>query len=336
MSPGDVWRFGVASTLAAGIALVIVQRDRLDGNTLRLLMEQAGAWAPLAFVAVYALATVLFLPGSVLTLAAGALFGPLAGALYSLAGATIGASAAFLVARHLAGNWAARRAGPRLGELIEGVEGEGWRFVAFLRLMPLFPFNLVNYALGLTRTPLRAYVLASGVCMLPGAVAYAWLGHAGREALAGGENAIRAGLVALALLAVVMFLPRLVRRLRGAALITPEQLRRLLNEGSAALVDVRDASEFHGQAGHVAGARNLPLAQLEVRMAELEPWRSGGVILICNTDRRSNAAARQLARSGFMGLRVVRGGMQAWLRLDYPRVVTEAAVRAGHELDPRA
>jgi len=102
-------------------------------------------------------------------------------------------------------------------QLIEGVEKEGWRFVAFVRLVPLLPFNLLNYALGLTRIQLAHYVIASYVFMLPGALAYTYLGYAGREAIAGGEGMLTKALGALALLAAVAFLPRLVRRLHGAA-----------------------------------------------------------------------------------------------------------------------
>ncbi len=108
----------------------------------------------------------------------------------------------------------ARKAGGRLRDFVQGVEAEGWRFVAFVRLVPLFPFNLVNYALGLTRIPLVQYVLASYLCMLPGALAYAYLGFAGREAAAGGEGLLQKGLIALALLATAAFLPKLVMRLR--------------------------------------------------------------------------------------------------------------------------
>ena len=78
-----------------------------------------------------------------------------------------------------------RAAGERLARLIRGVEEEGWRFVAFVRLVPLFPFNLMNYAFGLTRIRLGEYVVASFVCMAPGAFAYTYLGYAGREAASG-------------------------------------------------------------------------------------------------------------------------------------------------------
>jgi uncharacterized membrane protein YdjX (TVP38/TMEM64 family) len=156
----------------------------------------------------------LWLPGAVFTLAGGALFGPIWGTLYSLTGATLGATAAFALARTFASGWVARRAGGWTRQLIEGVEQEGWRFVAFVRLVPLFPFNLLNYALGLTRIPLAHYVLASYVFMLPGALAYTYLGYAGREALAGADRMLEKGLAALALLAAVAFLPGFVRRLR--------------------------------------------------------------------------------------------------------------------------
>lgn len=86
--------------------------------------------------------------------------------------------------------------------------------VAFTRLVPLFPFNLLNYALGLTRIPLGEYVAASFVCMLPGCAAYTYLGYAGREALGGGEDLLKKGLLALGLLAVVAFVPVFVKHLR--------------------------------------------------------------------------------------------------------------------------
>lgn len=207
--------------LVAGVAAAIVwaalNRDRLDPAAIDAWLAPLGAWAPLAHIAVYVVATVVFLPGSLFSLAGGALFGPVWGALINLVGATIGATIAFLIARYVAADWVARKAGGRLKQLIGGVEAEGWRFIAFVRLVPLFPFNLTNYALGLTRIGLVPYVVTSFVCMAPGAVAYTWLGHAGREALAGDASAIRYGLLALGLLAAIAFLPRLVRRLRRGA-----------------------------------------------------------------------------------------------------------------------
>ncbi|MBS1173412.1 MAG: uncharacterized protein H6R12_2242 [Proteobacteria bacterium] len=343
MTRASALRAVLVAALAVGMILAFTQRELISESSLRDWLAQAGWWAPLAFMALYAVATVLFLPGSVLTLAAGALFGVFPGALYSLAGASLGAVLAFLVARHVAGDWVARKAVGHIEQLIEGVEAEGWRFVAFVRLVPLFPFNVVNYALGLTRIPLGAYALSSALCMLPGALAYAWLGHAGRlpgalayawlghagrAALAGDEHAVRNGLLALALAAALMFLPRLARRFKAGLMITPQMLVALRAEGGIAVVDLRDAKDFDGETGHVPGARNIPLPELPARMDELSQWRDGGVVLICRTQVRSGQAARLLTRQGFQGLRIVSGGMQAWRQLDYPAVLSAVPAAA--------
>jgi uncharacterized membrane protein YdjX (TVP38/TMEM64 family) len=181
-------RLLLALVLITGIVLALSLGGDLDVRMLERWIQHAGLAGPLVFIALYALATLLFLPGSLLTLAGGALFGPLWGTLINLTGATLGAALAFLVARYLAADWVQGRAAGLLKRLIQGVEAEGWRFVAFTRLVPLFPFNLLNYALGLTRIPFVAYLLASAACMLPGALAYTWLGYAGREAVAGAEE----------------------------------------------------------------------------------------------------------------------------------------------------
>ncbi len=209
-------RLLVLGILIAAVTWALTHRDVLDVAALERWVHEFGVVGALFFMAVYALATVLFVPGSALTLAGGALFGPVWGTFYSLTGATVGATAAFLISRYLAAQWVEARAGGRLKQLKDGVEGEGWRFVAFVRLVPLFPFNLLNYALGLTRIKLWHYVLASYICMLPGSFAYTYLGYAGREAVAGSEALIQKGLLALGLLALVAFLPRVIKRLRGA------------------------------------------------------------------------------------------------------------------------
>ncbi len=209
-------RLALLLLLVAAVGLAAFHRDQINLTTLDAWLSSLGLWAPVGFVALYALATVAFVPGAIVTLAGGALFGPIWGSVWNLTGATLGATLAFLVARYLAGDLVEREAGGLLKRLIDGVDAEGWRFVAFVRLVPLFPFNLSNYALGLTRIPLHHYVLATLVCMAPGAVAYTWLGHAGRGALAGETDAVRYGLLALGLLAAIALLPRLIGRLRGS------------------------------------------------------------------------------------------------------------------------
>ena len=214
-SSGRWIRIGALALLAGTAIWVFLHRGELDAHALTRTVRAAGPWGPLAFMALYAAATVAFFPGSVLTLAGGALFGPIAGTFYNLTGATLGATGAFLASRHLAADWVRRRVGGRAEQIIAGVEREDWRFVAFVRLVPLIPFNLLNYALGLTRIRLSRYVITSYIAMLPGSLAYTYLGYAGREAAAGSSGLIRQALLSLALLAVVALLPRLIRRWRA-------------------------------------------------------------------------------------------------------------------------
>jgi uncharacterized membrane protein YdjX (TVP38/TMEM64 family) len=207
-------RISMLVLIVAGIVLSILYREHVNPQALEQWVQGAGVAGPIVFMTTYAIGTVFFLPGSVLTLAGGAIFGPVLGTVYNLTGATIGATLAFALARYVASDWVEQKTGGRLKQLKQGVEAEGWRFIAFVRLVPLFPFNLLNYALGLTRIKLWHYVAASYICMLPGAVAYTYLGYAGREAIAGSEGLIHKGLIALALLASVAFLPRLFKGLR--------------------------------------------------------------------------------------------------------------------------
>jgi uncharacterized membrane protein YdjX (TVP38/TMEM64 family)/rhodanese-related sulfurtransferase len=311
------WPLGLV--LVAAVALAMANRERLDMAALQAWVEAAGAAGPLLFMVLYAVATVLFLPGAVITLAGGALFGPLWGTLWNLTGATVGAALAFLIARYLGADWVVSRTGPRLQRLTDGVASEGWRFVAFVRLVPLFPFNLLNYALGLTRIPFVAYVLASWVFMLPGAFAYTWLGHAGREALTGGKGLIGNIIIALALLAAVAFLPRFVRKLRVKPMLEVADLKRQLDGGEDVLVlDVRPASDFTGDWGHIQGARNMPVEELPQRLAELDARKQRPIRLVCRTDRRSAQAARLLAEAGFTDAQVIQGGMTAWRATGWP------------------
>ncbi len=200
--------------LLCGIVWVLFNDPSLYLNSIENLIQNHGAAAPIVFILIYILATIFFFPGSLLTLLGGALFGPLWGVIYNLSGATIGAVIAFLTARYLAADWVAKQSAPRLKQLIHGVETEGWRFVAFTRLVPVFPFNLLNYALGLTKIKLWDYTLATGICMLPGAIAYTYLGYIGKEAATGGENLAQKILLAIALLACIAFLPRLIKHMR--------------------------------------------------------------------------------------------------------------------------
>jgi len=167
--------------LAILIALIALARavDAPARIAPALAMVRAlGAWGHLLFVGLYVVATVLFLPGWPLTLGAGAVFGVVKGIVTVSIGATLGAAVAFLVGRYLARDAVAQRlqAYPRFRSLDRAVARDGWKIVGLARMSPLFPFNVLNYAFGLTQIPLRDYVLASWVGMLPGTAVYVYLG----------------------------------------------------------------------------------------------------------------------------------------------------------------
>jgi uncharacterized membrane protein YdjX (TVP38/TMEM64 family) len=180
-----------------------------------------GAWGVAIFVLLYVVATVLFLPGSILTLGAGLLFGVATGTLVVSVASTLGATAAFLVGRYVARAWVERRiaGNPRFRAIDQAVGREGWKIVGLARLSPVFPFNLLNYAFGLTRVSLRHFLLASWIGMLPGTVMYVYVGSLAGELAALGAGArdrtlaewalYAAGL--LATIAVTAYVTRLAR-----------------------------------------------------------------------------------------------------------------------------
>jgi len=191
---------------------------------LRTALEaiaRLGAWGPVLFVLLYVAATVLFLPGSILTLGAGVVFGLARGAVIVSISATLGATAAFLVGRYVARDWVAGKieGNAKFKAIDEAVAREGWKIVGLTRLSPVFPFNLLNYAFGLTRVPLSHYVIASWIGMMPGTVMYVYLGSvAGTLAGAGGGTSrtpaewtlYAVGLAAT--IGVTVYVTRLARR----------------------------------------------------------------------------------------------------------------------------
>lgn len=179
-------------------------------------LRELGPWGPAIFVLLYIAATVLFVPGSALTLGAGALFGVGLGSALVSVGATLGATAAFLIGRHLARGWVAKKiaGNPAFAALDRAVAAEGWKIVGLARLSPAFPYSLLNYAFGLTRVSLRDYVLASWLGMMPGTVMYVYLGSlaraAGERTRTPAEWALY-GLGLLATIAVTILVTRLAR-----------------------------------------------------------------------------------------------------------------------------
>ena len=150
-------------------------------------VEQRGAWGYVIFIAAYAVATVLFFPGSLLTIGAGLAFGLWRGFAVVSAGSTLGAALAFLIARYFVRSRVEKAAknNPKFAAMDEAIGREGWKMVALLRLSPLLPFNLSNYLYGVTKIGFWPYLAASWAGMLPGTFLYVYLGAAGKEASSG-------------------------------------------------------------------------------------------------------------------------------------------------------
>ena len=214
MTPARKFLFAaVAVALVACLFLFDVRA--LLRETLAAI-EGLGPWGPVLFVLLYIVAAVLFVPGSALTLGAGALFGVGLGSVLVSLGATLGATAAFLVGRYFARDWVAKKieGNTAFAAIDRAVAAEGWKIVGLTRLSPAFPFSLLNYAFGLTRVSLRDYVLASWIGMMPGTVMYVYLGSLARAAgdrqRTPGEWALLAlGLAAT--IAVTVFITRIAR-----------------------------------------------------------------------------------------------------------------------------
>jgi len=158
---------GIAGARMAGIDEV------LNHENIQNFVQGFGPMAPLAFMIIVSLAPAFFLPGAPFIIAGGLIFGPLWGVIYGITGATTGACLAFLVARYVASEWVeSKLTNPSLFKLKNQTEIHGWKIVAFTRLVPLFPFNLLSYALGLTKIKFTTYFITSFICMLPGCIGY--------------------------------------------------------------------------------------------------------------------------------------------------------------------
>lgn len=189
--------------------------------------QELGFWAPAFVAAFYVVAAVFFVPGSILTLGAGFLFGVPLGVLTVWVGASLGACAAFLVGRTVAREWVAEKVSgnEKFAAIDEAVGREGFKIVLLLRLSPVFPFNFLNYALGLTRVSFGNYAIASLIGMLPATLMYVYFGSAARsltEVAAGNVQGGAAGRIffwlgLVATVGVALFVTRLARKSLKAA-----------------------------------------------------------------------------------------------------------------------
>jgi uncharacterized membrane protein YdjX (TVP38/TMEM64 family) len=183
IKPLDARKKRIFSYILLGLSIAILPIASKYLNLPELLrdvlerIESLGYWGPISFIIIYNLATILFIPGSILTLGGGVIYGVLWGSIYVLIAATIGAIVAFTIGRYLSRDWVAEQMArhPKFKAIEEAVTHSGFKIVLLTRLCPIFPFNLLNYAFGVTQVSLKDYILGS-IGMVPGTVMYVYLG----------------------------------------------------------------------------------------------------------------------------------------------------------------
>jgi len=223
--PGNAGVLRPLCFLAALVALIVVVRasgagQYFEPEKLRALFAGFGLVAPLVYIAFYTVAPALMLPGLPISMAGATVFGPVWGVVYTIIGATLGACLAFLIARYGARGWVERQlVGQRWSKLDRETEQNGWKAVAFTRLIPLFPFNLLNFAFGLTRISFLQYAVATFIFMLPGTIAFVTFSSSLLGLLKGKLS--REFFLGILLIAAVSALPKLARWYQGRAVREP-------------------------------------------------------------------------------------------------------------------
>jgi uncharacterized membrane protein YdjX (TVP38/TMEM64 family) len=214
---GNLRRVGqvlVLAVLLAGIGMAWRWRGSLDPLALAGLISSYPA-APLVFLALHVVASLTFVPRSLLGFAAGMVFGVWWGLIWAALGSVVGALAGFLVARYVHAGLFERARWTRFTALLERAERGGWRAVMLIRLVPVIPHSLSNYALGLTRLRLGDYALGSLLGQLPLTVAAVELGAAGERAMRGAADWMLPTAIGFAALVLTILIPALVRRWKG-------------------------------------------------------------------------------------------------------------------------
>jgi len=184
-------RFWVSIALLGLILFYCFGPSRLflDREALVTYLRTLGIWSPILFVIIYAISTIIGAPSVIFTIAGGAVFGLIWGTIYSVIGATLGAVGAFWLSRYLLRGWVERRFGghPTLQRFEGAIAIHALQFVLIVRFPPITPFNVENFLFGLTSIAWQPYTLGTFIGIIPGTIAYTWLGVTGAETLEGGS-----------------------------------------------------------------------------------------------------------------------------------------------------
>jgi uncharacterized membrane protein YdjX (TVP38/TMEM64 family) len=259
-------RLLLLAIIAIGAASAWHWRTFLDPIAITTAIRHYPA-APLGFLAVHIVASLLFIPRTLLAIVAGLLFGIGWGIFWAELGSVAGAAAGFLVARYINSGLIDVASARHIGSVLQRVERGGWRAVAILRLIPVMPHSLANYGLGLTRLPLGAYALGSLIGQLPMTIAYVDFGAAGKKLMLGGAGWLEPTLIGFAALSLSLLIPALfssagsLTRLqcprRGASSRPIQEFDRVDHRGGAAGSELGDAADIAGGDNIRLGGRNI-------------------------------------------------------------------------------
>jgi uncharacterized membrane protein YdjX (TVP38/TMEM64 family) len=224
-NPSPLNRWKLILVIGLAVALIVAAKFFNFQVILKNALESIaslGPWGPAAFILIYIVATVLFIPGSLLTLGSGVLFGVVGGSICVSIGSILGASCAFLTGRYLSRDWVSQQIeGNQKFKAIDlAVAKEGWKIVLLTRLSPIFPFNLLNYAFGVTQVSFKDYFFASWIGMIPGTIMYVYIGSlAGSLAALGVPGRSRTaaewalyGIGLLATIALTVYVTRIAKK----------------------------------------------------------------------------------------------------------------------------
>ena len=222
-----------------------------------------------------------------------------------------GGVAAFYIGRYLASDFVQRRGGRRFKQILNGVKNEGWRFVAFVRLMPIFHHASVGYALGATRLRFREFAIPTAICLLPGSFAFTWLGHVGREGASGTEDFIIDAMLALGLIAVAAFIPRLMMRSRRRFGIEYEDLVEIHRAGEAMTVLVLGDDRVSLPPASEIDAETVAGGALGSWMESNRQRMQVPLVVAAGNESSALRAVQLMRKAGFVDVSYLFGGTRA-------------------------
>ena len=202
----------IAFTILSSVFLFTDILDSLTPSIISEFVMSFGIVAPIVFILLYALGTVLAFPGSIMTITGGAAFGALNGTIFNVLGATIGSTLAFLIARYMGRDFVSKfeKSDSKIVKKIDDqIKNNGFQVIFLLRLIPIVPFNALNYASGLSKLKLKDYLLGTLLGIIPGSFAYTYFGANLMDIFS------LQGVLAIVLLVALSFLPKLVEKIKN-------------------------------------------------------------------------------------------------------------------------